>query len=339
MIVVFGRNWIWSLTIQFLKVLAGMVFGISVMADPIFDASYSPVVGRIKSGSTIGEILEHPSFMGFADRLLPRVQDRNKTELSLRQMDVLMPYHSWLNAVDMAGGLNFLIQQSEQSTPLFIELYSATEIEQDPRKGETGLFFLKGKATAPFAIIAPGGGFAYVATLHEGLPLARVLAEHGLNAFVLRYRTGLGQRAATEDLARAISIVFEKHRALGVNTSGYSLWGASAGARMTALIGSYGPARFGGAVTSRPSSVVMPYTGHLDTAEHEPATFVAVGELDGISSPRVMQQRVQALEMAGTPVEFHRYANTGHGFGLGTGSSAEGWIDDAIRFWRANRHE
>jgi hypothetical protein len=27
------------------------------------------------------------------------------------------------------------------------------------------------------------------------------------------------------------------------------------------------------------------------------------------------------------------HAGLGHGFGLGTGTSAEGWVFDAIRFW------
>jgi len=26
-------------------------------------------------------------------------------------------------------------------------------------------------------------------------------------------------------------------------------------------------------------------------------------------------------------------AGLGHGFGLGTGTNAEGWIDEAVRFW------
>jgi NADP-dependent 3-hydroxy acid dehydrogenase YdfG len=32
-------------------------------------------------------------------------------------------------------------------------------------------------------------------------------------------------------------------------------------------------------------------------------------------------------------VAYQRYPGVGHGFGLGTGTSAEGWIADAIRFW------
>jgi acetyl esterase/lipase len=46
-----------------------------------------------------------------------------------------------------------------------------------------------------------------------------------------------------------------------------------------------------------------------------------------------MERRIAALRRAGTEVEYHKYQNLGHGFGLGIGTSADGWIDDAIRFW------
>jgi hypothetical protein len=36
-------------------------------------------------------------------------------------------------------------------------------------------------------------------------------------------------------------------------------------------------------------------------------------------------------------VEYRRYHNVGHGFGLGVGTSAEGWISEAIRFWKRNQ--
>jgi acetyl esterase/lipase len=61
---------------------------------------------------------------------------------------------------------------------------------------------------------------------------------------------------------------------------------------------------------------------------------VVVGEQDAIAPPSVMAQRVDRLRGQGTPVEFHGYPNVGHGFGLGTGTSAEGWVRAAIRFWK-----
>ena len=49
-----------------------------------------------------------------------------------------------------------------------------------------------------------------------------------------------------------------------------------------------------------------------------------------------MKRRVEALRKAGTQVEYHEYAGLGHGFGLGTGTSAEGWVFDAVRFWETS---
>jgi hypothetical protein len=46
-----------------------------------------------------------------------------------------------------------------------------------------------------------------------------------------------------------------------------------------------------------------------------------------------MEQRVAALRRSGTTVEYHKYPNLGHGFGLGTGTPAEGWVLEGIRFW------
>jgi len=79
----------------------------------------------------------------------------------------------------------------------------------------------------------------------------------------------------------------------------------------------------------------MAYTGHTDYASVEPPTFVIVGEDDGIAAPAVMRRRVDALRRSGTAVEYRTYKGLGHGFGLGVGTSAEGWVDDAIRFWTA----
>jgi dipeptidyl aminopeptidase/acylaminoacyl peptidase len=46
-----------------------------------------------------------------------------------------------------------------------------------------------------------------------------------------------------------------------------------------------------------------------------------------------MKRRLDALSAAGIDTEFHLCPDLGHGFGLGVGTSAEGWIDDAVAFW------
>ena len=170
-------------------------------------------------------------------------------------------------------------------------------------------------------------------SIHEGFPYAPEISRKGYNAFVLKYRAGQGGAVATQDLAAAISYIFRNAERLGIGTGGYSLWGSSAGARMAAAIGSHGVARFGGDDLPKPSAVVMAYTAHADYSSNEPPTFVVVGEHDGIAPPATMERRVAALRTAGTEVAYHRYRNLGHGFGPGTGTSAEGWLADAVGFW------
>jgi acetyl esterase/lipase len=77
----------------------------------------------------------------------------------------------------------------------------------------------------------------------------------------------------------------------------------------------------------------MAYTAHSDYAAVEPPTFVVVGEDDGIAPPAAMKRRVEALRKSGTKVDYREYKGLGHGFGLGIGTSAEGWVFDAVRFW------
>lgn len=138
---------------------------------------------------------------------------------------------------------------------------------------------------------------------------------------------------ATQDLAAALSYIFENAKTLGVSTSDYSLWGRSAGARMAAAIGSHGVATYVGSKLPKPAAIVIAYTAHSDHSSDEPPTFVVVGERDGIAPPSIMERRVAALRRSGTDVEYRPYPDLGHGFGPGVGASAEGWIGEATRFW------
>ena len=105
---------------------------------------------------------------------------------------------------------------------------------------------------------------------------------------------------------------------------------------MAAWLGSYGTAAFGEGDYPRPAAVIMQYTGHSDYTENDPATFACVGESDGIANWRTMQWRIEALDALDIPTEFHHYPGLPHGFGLGTGTVAEGWLDQAVAFWEEN---
>jgi acetyl esterase/lipase len=311
--------------------------------------SATPCVGSAEAGEqsrathlrldgSVGDVLEHPAFAGFGRLLLPWDDRRYDHALPLRSIGSLLPYHEHVDPGVVVTALNRMVDDASVGRTIFYDIYTNAQRQAEPSRKDTGLFFFRGKPGAPFAIIAPGGGFEYVASLHEGFPYAVEISKRGYNAFVLKYRAGQGGAAATADLAAAISHVFRNARSLGVATAGYSLWGSSAGARMVAAIGSHGTGRFGGSDLPKPSALVTLYTGHSELAPTEPPTFVAVGDADGIAPPSIMERRVAALRRAGTRVEYHKYPGVGHGFGLGVGTNAEGWVAEAVRFWAEQIH-
>ena len=285
----------------------------------------------VDESTLVTEVINMPAFDGFGQFLFPS-EASFYGEMTLDNINALLPYHSHIDTDTTVEVINTLLELSESGETLFYDIYTDVEKEEDISKENTGMFFFKGEEGAPFAIISAGGGFAYVGSIHESLPHALELSKNGYNAFVLQYRTS-GADMACEDLAAAISFVFENADMLGVSTEGYSLWGGSAGARMAAYLGSYGPAAFGGSSLPRPAAVIMQYTGHSDYTEDDPPTYACVGENDGIANWHRMERRIRALDRLGIDTEFHHYPNLGHGFGLGIGTSAEGWIDDAIAFW------
>ena len=289
--------------------------------------------GRLSVDSRLRDMLQHPAFAEFGRLLLPWDGRTYNEEMRLSDVGSLLPYHSHVSPKVVVSALNHMIDGARDGSTIFYKIYSDAQKRDEPARAHTGLFFFRGRPGAPFAIIAPGGGFSYVGSVHEGFPHAVEISKQGYNAFVLKYRAGFDGTVATQDLATAVSYVFRNAESLGVGTDRYSLWGSSAGARMVATIGTYGVAAYGGDDLPRPAAIVMAYTAHSDYSSADPPTFVVVGENDGISPAATMERRVAALRQAGVEVEYQKYENVGHGFGLGTGTRAEGWIVDAIRYW------
>jgi acetyl esterase/lipase len=226
-----------------------------------------------------------------------------------------------------------MIDEAGGGKTIFYDFYTEAQKRDDPAKAFTGIFFFRGRPDAPFAVVCPGGGFSYVGSLHEGFPLAQAISEQGLNAFVIRYRIG-SEQWATEDLVTAIGYIFENAQTLAVGTKGYSLWGGSAGARMAGNIALSGVSRYGGGNLSKPSAAVIAYTGQSSYSSDFPPAFFVQSENDGIAPVSAVDRRVENLRNAGVEVEYRRCRDAGHGFGLGVGTDAEGWIEYAIRFWK-----
>ena len=245
--------------------------------------------------------------------------------------DLRLTWYSNIRAEKTVEICNYLRFHAEAGETIFYNIYTDEEKKRDPDKEDTGLFFFKGDPGAKFAIVNAGGGFSYVGAMHDSFPHALELSKKGYNAFALIYRPGA--QTACEDLARAISFIFEHAEDLGIDTDCYSLWGGSAGARMSAWLGAYGTESFGEDAYPKAGAVVVNYTGLSDVTGYEPPTYSAVGTSDGIANWRTMERRINAIKANGTDAEIEIFDGLSHGFGLGTGTVAEGWLDRACEFW------
>ncbi len=279
----------------------------------------------------IREVNEDPVFRGVGASIFPRdswhVQGDTLGTLDLAWYSCIRPEMT----VEIC---NYLHDEALLGRTIFYPIYSTEEMVEDPDKRGCGLFF-RGKAGAPTAVCCAGGGFAYVAAIHDAMPHALTLSERGINAFALIYRPGA--QTACEDLSRALAFLFGHAGGLGISVEGYSLWGGSAGARMAAWVGSLGTAAFGEKALPRPAAVIMQYTGYSEVRTTDPATYSCVGTQDGIANWRTMDRRMKALRKLGTPAEIEVFPGLHHGFGLGTGTVAEGWLDRACDFWLQQR--
>ena len=290
-------------------------------------------------GTTVADLLAHPALFGFASRILPRPADVARGALPLSRLDRLMPYHSGVRPAEGVAAIDRLIAEAEAGRAVFLEIYSEAERRADPARAAAGVFVFRGPPGAPFALIAPGGGFTYVGVTHEGFPIAEAINAAGFNAFVVTYRTGRGGGAATEDMARALTAILDQAEALQVSPDGFSLWGFSAGARMAAYLGSHGTRAFGASPAPRAAAVVMAYTAHADISGAEPPTYAIVGARDGISPPEAMRRRIARLDANGTPTALRVVPGMPHGFAAGHGSAADGWIAEAVAFWRGHAED
>ena len=122
--------------------------------------------------SRLRDLLAHPAFAGFGQLLLPWDNRTYDLNLPLSDLASLLPYHSHVDPATAVSALNRMADDAAQGKTVFYDFYSAAQKREQPAKGNTGLFFYRGKPGAPFAVIAPGGGFSYVGSVHEGFPFA-----------------------------------------------------------------------------------------------------------------------------------------------------------------------
>jgi acetyl esterase/lipase len=212
----------------------------------------------------------------------------------------------------------------------------------------------KDKATGAAVVIAPGGGHRELWVLHEGENVARWLADHGIAAFVLKYRLGREKGSpykidehALQDGQRAIRLVRSKAKEFGIDPSRVGIMGFSAGGEVAAMVSGKpgkGDAEASDPVdreSARPNFTALVYSGPLGikdatVTKDMPPTFILVGDNDNAANWLV--SHYQALRKAKVSAELHVYAKTPHGFGLRASKTTrpvDSWPQRFEKFLRA----
>ena len=287
--------------------------------------------GPYTEDTKVTDVINDEVFDGYGRLIFPvdmQISD------NLKNINTILPWYSEINTDKTVEIVNYMKEKAGSGQQIFYDIYSDDEKKSDLDKQNTGLFFFKGNTGAKSAIVNAGGGFMYVAGMHDSFPHALELSKKGYNAFALIYRPGA--RTACEDLARAIAFLHEHADELGIDMSDYSLWGGSAGARMAAWLGAYGTSAFGEKQYPKPAAVIMQYTGLSEVTGDEPPTYACVGTSDGIASYRSMERYISRIKNNGTNAKIEVFDGLSHGFGLGQNTVADGWLDRAVMFWEDN---
>lgn len=284
---------------------------------------------RVTAETRLTDMINDSLFGDFGRLLLPASHYSGAT-----LADLSITWYGHPDTDESVAVVNKLKEQAASGVPIFFDIYTDEEKAADPSKRDTGMFFFKGNPGAKFAVCNAGGGWVFVGGMQDSFPHALELSKKGYNAFAVIYRPGVP--TAYEDLGAALRYVFHHADELEVDTGDYSLWGGSAGARMAATLGNADYLRqYAGTDIPQAAAVVMQYTGYAEASRSDAPTYACVGANDSIANWRTMRSRLERLGGYGIPTEFHSYAGMPHGFGLGIGTIAEGWIDGAVAFWES----
>lgn len=219
-----------------------------------------------------------------------------------------------------------------------------------------------GKATGAAVLVVPGGGFRFVSITNEGWPIARWLAERGVAAFVLKYRTMAtpdSDQAFLADMARlfatppadgavepemvaageiaradaqvALRMIRARAGKWGVDPERVGMLGFSAGAMTTMLVA------LADAPDARPD-FIAPIYGEMFavTPPPKPQPMFAALASDDVLFNRQGFGLVESWQKAGGPVELHYYSGGGHGFGSHRrGTTSDLWFGQFMAWMEA----
>lgn len=287
-----------------------------------------------------------------------------KESITLQDLNNRQP--TW-NPKDMSYGLNRLLEISQKEDMYLYQVYSKEEIEKDQDKKDVQLFHFPGNEEGRFAIILAGGAYGCVCSMVEAFPIAAKLNEMGFTAFCLNYRTaqpGLLPKPM-DDLAAAYRFIEKNSKKFCVNPHKYIVSGFSAGGHTAAA---WGTKELGFRKYDLPAPEMLmlgypfittvnmyedfrdlfllgmlgeKYTEetmntyninqHVDS--EYPSVYIVQSQDDNVVPFYDSECLIEALKNEGIVYCAEQPKTGGHGFGLGSETLAEGWIERAVAFW------
>lgn len=221
-----------------------------------------------------------------------------------------------------------------------------------------------GKATGAAVLVVPGGGFQFVSISNEGWPVAQWLADHGVAAFVLKYRTlptpdseaeflaGFARmvgnprmssqppvemvaagEVASADAQAALRMIRGNAARWGVDPARVGMLGFSAGAMTTMTTAMVQTP------DARPDFIAPIYgmMGAVTPPARPQPLFAAIAVDDPLIGSDDLGL-ISSWRKAGGSVELHLYSGGGHGFGSHSkGTTSDLWFDQFIAWMKAQK--
>jgi acetyl esterase/lipase len=211
----------------------------------------------------------------------------------------------------------------------------------------------KEKNTGMGVVVAPGGAHQFLVIEKEGYEIADWLNQHGIAAFVLKYRLARspGSKYTVEgnalpDANRSIRLVRSHAKEWGVDPSKIGFMGFSAGGEVAALAETRFDAGKADAAdpidrcSSRPDFAVVVYPGFrpgsVTVPKDAPPTFLVCAD-DDRSHVTATVELYSGLEKQGVSSEMHIYASGGHGFGIRDVHAPVSTWDERLLEWMVDK--
>jgi acetyl esterase/lipase len=193
-------------------------------------------------------------------------------------------------------------------------------------------------ATGVAVIIAPGGGHSELWIDHEGYNVARWLQQHGIAAFVLKYRlarepgsTYTVEGTEVGDMRRAVRLVRSRAAEKKIDPARIGVMGFSAGGELAALASAHfddGVVSAADPVDRQSSRVAFQALLYpaipkdLPFSSQTPPAFLVCGEKDRPDISTGLPKLYLSFKEAGVSAELLVFAGIGHGFGIRAGNPA-----------------